>query len=125
MVTWKKRIRDDWSKIAILGVTIGNQDDAIKGKEVEVSAIVDTAGHNADELNVEVVHGPVDLRDNFKVRHVTRLVPQRADSSGNGTVNFSGLIPLSHTGLYGYEIRITPDHPNMAFSHKFNYVRRG
>jgi hypothetical protein len=32
---------------------------------------------------------------------------------------------LTSTGLYGYMVRLTPEHPNLAFSHKFELVHTG
>jgi len=124
MVAWKKRMREDWPRISITKVEVGNEDNAVKGKEVEVFATVDTVGHHPVELRVEVLHGPVDLWDNFKVRRFTRLEPDEANSHEGGPVVFSGFIPLNHTGLYGCEVRVTPDHPNLALSHRFHLVRR-
>lgn len=125
MVAWKKKIREDWTRIAVRDVHVTNESDAIKGKEVEVSVSVETAGHSPGELRVELLHGPIDLWDNFKVRNVTRLSPQDGDSQADGVAVFSGFIPLLQTGLYGYFVRIVPDHPNLAYSHGFHLVQRG
>lgn len=124
MVAWKKRMREDWARISITNVEVGNEDNAVKGKEVEVFVTVDTAGHHPVELRVEVLHGPVDLWDNFKERRFTRLEPDEANSHEGGPVVFSGFIPLNHTGLYGFEVRVAPDHPNLAFAHSFHLVHR-
>jgi starch phosphorylase len=122
MVDWKTNILSDWDRIAILNVEVLNEKDAVRGKEVEVAVTVDTAGRHPDELRIELSHGPIDLWDNFKVRYSTRLTHE---STEHGHVLFSGMIPISHTGLYGYEVRITPEHPNLAFSHRLNHVLRG
>jgi len=71
---------------------------------------------------VALIHGPIDLWDNFKMRHVTRLRPAQAKYDGSNPVIFSEKIPLSYTGLYGYRIRITPEHPNLAPSQRFALV---
>lgn len=124
MVAWKKRMKEDWPRISITNVEVGNEDNAIKGKEVEVFATVDTGGHDPLELRVEVLHGPVDLWDNFKVRRFTRLEPDETNAHEGGLVVFSGFLPVNHTGLYGLEVRVTPDHPNLALSSRFHLVHR-
>jgi starch phosphorylase len=124
MVAWKRNIKEDWQNIAIVNVEVRDQDRAVKGKEAELIVSVDRAGHRPDELTVEVVHGPLDLWDNFKVRYITRLNPWNSESSDAGPVKFGGFIPLSYTGLYGYEVRITPAHPNLPFSQRFDLVHR-
>lgn len=125
MVAWKKAIRRDWKKVAVVDVVIKDSDDAIQGRDIEIRAMINTAGHSPDELNVEVLHGPLDLWDNFKVRYVAQLTAMQPAPQDGSPVAFSGLIPLHHTGLYGYEVRITPCHPNLSFSHRFAYVHRG
>ncbi len=125
MVEWKKKIREDWHKMVIRDVEVSNEAQALKGKDVEVTVSVDTAGHSPSELRVELLYGPIDLWDNFKVRHVTRLAPKSEALQSEGAALFSGLIPLLHTGLYGYMVRIMPEHPNLAYSHGFHLVHRG
>lgn len=124
-VVWKKKIGQDWPKITIKKVEVRDEAEAVKGKDLEVNVLVDTAGHNPDELNVELLHGPVDLWDNFIVQHVTRLITANSNPELNGDVLFSGYIPISHAGQYGYVVQITPNHPNLAFSKKFDVVHRG
>ncbi|HMK36629.1 MAG TPA: alpha-glucan family phosphorylase [Desulfomonilaceae bacterium] len=124
MVSWKKKIEEDWPKISIKSIEVRDEHEALNGKDMEVNVIVKTAGHSPEELNVELLHGPVDLWDKFKVRHITRLAADTSSPETDDEVLFSGFIPLSHTGLYGYLVQITPDHPNLAFSHRFDVVHR-
>ena len=116
MVAWKNKLGADWQNIRIKTVEVRNEEEAVKGKEIEVVAVVDTAGHRPNELKVELLHGPIDIWENFKVRHVTRLDSDSSSPEDNGDVIFSGFIPISHTGLYGYVVRISPEHPNLPFS---------
>ncbi len=125
MMAWKKSIREDWDKIAIRHIEIPDETNAMKGRQLEVKVAIDTAGHRPDELKVELLHGPLDLRENFKECRVTRLSSDMKEAVSNGEILFSGLIPLTHTGLYGYLVRLTPEHPNLAFSHKFELVHTG
>ena len=125
MVAWKKKIKEDWAKITIRSVNVSNEFEAVKGKDVEVTVVVDTAGHSPDELKVELLHGPVDLWDNFKVRHITRLAAKNHGIPQDGEGIFSGMIPLGQTGLYGYVVRVTPSHPNLAYSRGFDLIHRG
>jgi len=124
-MAWKRKIREDWPKIRIVDVKVQDEAEAVQGQDLEVVVTVDPAGHAPHELNVQLVHGPIDLWENFKVRNIARLAPRSTPEAGNGEVVFSGYIPLSHAGLYGYEVRITPDHPNLPLSEGFDLVHRG
>jgi starch phosphorylase len=125
MVAWKKKMENDWNRIAIRKVEILDETLAKKGKPVEVIVSVDTAGHNPNEVKAELLHGPIDLWENFKECQVTRLTPDLSRPGTDGGIIFSGLMPLTYTGLYGYMVRLTPEHPNLPFSQSFDLVHRG
>ncbi len=125
MVEWQKSIRNDWSKIAVRTVEVRNESVAVKGRDIEVVVTADTAGHKPSEFSVELLHGPLDLKDSFKVRYVTPLEASPRPPDANGDVEFSGRIPLSHSGLYGYTVRVTPYHKNLPLSQVFDLVCRG
>jgi len=124
MVAWKKHIKEEWDKIHIIDVTTPSGDVPSKGKNLEMNVVVDTAGHNPNEFRVELLYGPIDLNDNFKVRYST-LLSANESPTDDGKVLFQGSIPLDHTGLYGYMVRITPEHPNLSLSQRFELVHRG
>jgi starch phosphorylase len=124
MVAWKKQITKDWHALRILDVTVDDSDKAIKDHPVDISVTVDTAGHNPDELKVEIFHGPIDTYEEFKVRHVTVLENFR-HSQTNGAFIFSGKIPLLYTGLYGYSVRVTPQMPYLPVSESYDLILRG
>ncbi len=73
MVAWKNKMREDWSRITIKTLQVRDETNAIKNKSLEVDVTVSTAGHDPSELKVEILHGPVDMWDNFIVRHSTEL----------------------------------------------------
>jgi glycogen phosphorylase len=125
MVAWKKKMAEDWDRIIIKKVEIPNEALATKGKPVEVIVSVDAAGHGPDEVKVELLHGPIDLWENFKDCKVTRLDPDPTRSGSDGEIIFSGLMPLTNTGLYGYMVRLTPEHSSLPFSQSFELVHRG
>ena len=124
MVAWKKQITKDWPNLKILDVNVDDQTHAIKGRQLDVSVTIDTAGHNPDELKVEIFHGPINTYEEFKVRNVAVLENFRRAQS-NGSFVFSGKIPLLHTGLYGYSVRITPYMPYLPVSDSYELMLRG
>lgn len=124
MVAWKKRITKDWPSLKIVGVTVDNQSNAIKDHKIDISVTLNVAGHNPDELKVEILHGPINTYDEFKVRHVTVLDKFR-HVENNGDFVYSGQIPLLYSGLYGYAVRITPYAPYLPVSESYELMLRG
>ncbi|MFH0823000.1 MAG: alpha-glucan family phosphorylase, partial [Pseudomonadota bacterium] len=125
LVSWKRLINGEWGNQRIIDVRVMDGDASLKGRSVEATAILEIAGLRADDLAVEIVHGPIDLWDNFKVRRVSRLRPVSPTPDGEGKVTFVGEIPLGDTGLYGYVLRVTPDHELLPQSGKFKLVQKG
>ncbi len=124
MVAWKKQITKDWQSLKIVGVAVDNHAKAIKDHKLDISVTVNVAGHNPDELKVEILHGPINTYDEFKVRHVTVLDRFRHVES-NGDFVYSGEIPLLYSGLYGYAVRITPYAPYLPVSDSYELMLRG
>jgi starch phosphorylase len=124
MVAWKKQITKDWQSLKIVGVTVDNHAKAIKDHKLDISVTVNVAGHNPDELKVEILHGPINTYDEFKVRHVTVLDRFR-HVENNGDFVYSGEIPLLYSGLYGYAVRITPYAPYLPVSDSYELMLRG
>jgi glycogen phosphorylase len=125
LVAWKRTIGADWNKLSILDISVSNHSERLKGKSVEIQVKIDTAGHNPNEFKVELLHGPIDLWDSFKVRHIARLYPPINGDSDNGSFIFKGEIPLTGTGLYGYGVRVTPQFPGLPSSEGFDLMLRG
>lgn len=124
LVAWKGMVRDNWSGIAVLEVAVKKGGAAVKGEDLPIEVKLEIPGFKPDHLRVEVIHGPLDSSDRFKCRNVTRLSPGESSEASQNKVVFKGNARLTTTGLYGYEVRITPQHPNMAFSQRFNFTLR-
>ena len=125
LVQWKKNIERSWAKIEIRDVTVSNDSEYLKGKNVDVQVRISSAGHGPDELKVELLHGPIDLWDKFKTRNVKRLDPAADSSHENGDLIFKGEIPLTQTGLYGYGVRVTPKFPALPSLEWYDSIIRG
>jgi starch phosphorylase len=124
MVAWKKHIAGNWSRINIKSVEIMNDREYLAGKEVEVFVTIDTVDHAPEELEVKVVHGPVDLWDQFTQYSFTKLSAQNGNEPSPGEIKFGGKLKLSHTGRYGYEVLVTPFNEYLPNSQKFDLVLR-
>jgi starch phosphorylase len=125
LVSWHKDLKQEWHGVQIRKVEIPPEEESLKGRSVKVKAYVDTGGRNPDDLLVEVLHGPIDLWDNFLERYIARLKPSDQEGGPAGETVFSGGMPLEHAGLYGYLVRITANNPNLPPTKKHEIVRIG
>ncbi|MGD9817376.1 MAG: alpha-glucan family phosphorylase [Desulfomonilaceae bacterium] len=124
MNAWKKQITKDWPGFKIVDVNIGDQTNVTMGHQLDISVTIDTAGHNPDEIKVEILHGPINAYEEFKVRHVTTLENFRHSQEGGAFV-FSGKLTLMYSGLYGYSVRVTPYMPFLPLSESYDLLLRG
>jgi len=63
-----------------------------------------------DDVTVEVVYGRPDEDDEIvqpSYATLTAEVPEVAE----GTVRYSGEVPLERAGPFGYTVRVLPNHP--------------
>ncbi|MDD3472424.1 MAG: alpha-glucan family phosphorylase, partial [Syntrophaceae bacterium] len=124
MNAWKKQITKDWHAFKIVEVNVGDQTNVTMGHQLDISVTIDTAGHNPDEIKVEILHGPINAYEEFKVRHVTTLENFR-HAQGSGAFVFSGKLTLMYSGLYGYLVRVTPYTPFLPVSESYDLLLRG
>lgn len=125
LVAWHKGLKREWRQVSINKVQTSDGDEALKGRTIEVNVHVNTGERRADDLHVEILHGPIDLWDNFVERNATTLEPAVNASSTAGETVYSGAVPLERAGLYGYVVRITANNPNLPPSKRFEIVKIG
>ncbi len=125
MVSWKNQISNDWESIRIDDVEVFTEGEALSGKEIEVKVKIANYGHNSSDFRVELLHGPIDIWDNFVERHITMLGTNNGNESNSDDIVFTGRMKLSHTGLYGYIVQLTAQHPYQPYSQRFSLLHRG
>ncbi|MGK3850832.1 hypothetical protein ABI057_15670, partial [Enterococcus faecium] len=60
---WKRRVRESWPKVEVRRVESGITGRVAVGAEIAVAAWVDLDGLSADDIEVQLVVGPVDADD--------------------------------------------------------------
>ncbi|NNH02736.1 alpha-glucan family phosphorylase [Microbacterium ulmi] len=105
------RVRAAWPKVHIENVdSSGIPQQAQAGDVLEVRAAVRLDGLAADDVAVELAYGRTDENDALAHdRVVHRLRP--AGPALDGVTTFTGTLPLTVTGTFGYSVRAVPTHP--------------
>jgi starch phosphorylase len=108
---WRTRVTSAWSDLSL------RIEEAEKQKEVPVGAAVGVAVRanlgplSAEDVSVEIYHGPLDATGEIKDGGIVRARHDGRD--GDGDI-FRAEIPCGVTGRYGYTARILPRHPDMV-----------
>ena len=108
------RVRDSWRDVRVDTVdSSGIPAQAQSGDSLQVTAGVLLDGLSIDDVAVELVYGRTDEDDALVREHsVYRLTPN--GDAVEGVTQFTGTLPLSVTGSFGYTVRVVPTHPQLV-----------
>ncbi|HEY9309144.1 MAG TPA: alpha-glucan family phosphorylase [Microbacterium sp.] len=116
------RIKAAWNRISIASVdSSGIPAQAQAGDALEVRADVRLDGLSPDDVAVELLYGRTDEDDALARDHsVYRLSP--TGDGVDGIRTFTGTLPLSVTGTFGYTVRVRPAHPQLVSPVELGFV---
>lgn len=108
------RVKEAWPRISVAGVdSSGIPSQAQAGDRLEVSAAVRLDGLSPDDVAVELAYGRTNEDDALAGDHsVHRLSP--GGPAVDGVTTFTGTLPLTVTGTFGYTVRVVPSHPQLV-----------
>ncbi|MDP9418847.1 MAG: alpha-glucan family phosphorylase [Actinomycetota bacterium] len=111
LAAWKERIAASWK-----GVHIDALDtDAAAldlGTEREVEVVVALGDLGPDDVEVQLLHGPVGRNDELQAATVVTLA--LAGPVEDDHLRYRGGFTCDRTGRYGLTVRIVPSHPDLV-----------
>lgn len=114
LAAWKRRVALAWPDVSILRV----EDDhgsrvAERGADRVVEVEVSLGSLSADDIAVELLHGPVVAGDEMENTTTVRL--ERVGSGdAPGHFRYRGSFACHQAGRHGFAIRVVPDHPDLT-----------
>lgn len=108
------RVRRSWPEVRVDNVdSSGIPQQAQAGDTLEVNAGVRLDGLSPDDVAVELAYGRTNEDDALARDHsVYRLSP--VGPAVDGVTTFTGVLPLTVTGTFGYTVRVVPTHPQLV-----------
>jgi len=108
------RVKDAWRDVRVVNVdSSGIPQQAQAGDRLEVRAFVRLDGLSPDDVAVELAYGRTNEDDALARDHsVYRLSP--VGDAADGVTTFTGVLPLTVTGTFGYTVRVVPSHPQLV-----------
>ncbi|MEY2434068.1 MAG: glycogen phosphorylase [Acidimicrobiaceae bacterium] len=113
LAAWKARVLAAWDDVEILSVET-DVSVASLGTDRSVEAEVSLGSLNADDVEVQLLHGPVGQHDELENPTVVTMSP--ADEGGSGSLRYRGVFSCSRAGRYGFTVRVVPSHPDAITS---------
>jgi glycogen phosphorylase len=113
LAAYRRRAFDAWPQIEVTDVdSTGLPDTPVLGSKLTLTATVQLAGLQPDEVAVQAVIGRVDGGDAL-VDPLTVEMTHAGTASGGGEI-FSTTTPLPVAGAVGYTVRVLPSNPMLA-----------
>ncbi|WP_171013199.1 alpha-glucan family phosphorylase [Microbacterium sp. 2FI] len=108
------RVKDAWINVRVDNVdSSGIPQQAQAGDRLEVRAGVRLDGLSPEDVAVELAYGRTNEDDALAADHsVYRLSP--VGDAVDGVTTFTGTLPLTVTGTFGYTVRVVPSHPQLV-----------
>jgi starch phosphorylase len=111
LAAWKSWVAGAWKDVAVRHVESSVEGDPTLGGQLQLRAEVGLSGLKSADVQVQAVFGPVDADNRITSPSTVSLtLADERDHTGF----FTGAIPLSKAGAFGYTVRVMPTHPLLA-----------
>ena len=123
--TWKNKMERLWDKVH-LAVKNGHgmEDDSrilSAGEEREISLLVNSAGIDPDELEVEII---LERQDAYKGHQSMKIIPMGLVSkNADNQLEYKANVIAENDGSYWYNCRVLPVHPDMFNAHEVKLIK--
>jgi starch phosphorylase len=122
LAQWKQRVMAAWPHVQIdYAEASGISDSPEVGSVLPVEVWVELGQLGVDDVDVQVVHGRVDVNDTLSEATVTSL--DASSQLEGGRHRFSGDVLLDRTGPFGWTVRVLPRHELLASPAETRLVR--
>ncbi|MGH3913260.1 MAG: alpha-glucan family phosphorylase [Pseudonocardiaceae bacterium] len=123
LAAYRSRIRASWLRVRVAQVdTSGLPDTPELGSQITVRAVVELAGLQPPDVEVQAIVGRVDDRDELRDTLVVPMTPVSSGDLSGENRRFEATLHLPHAGLLGYTVRVLPRHPLMASPAEFGLL---
>ena len=113
LAAWKQRVREAWHAVHVDRVD-GDLSAADLGGARQVEAVVALGELAADDVDVQLIHGPVGQAEELTSRSIVSMTP--AGTEDDHHARYTGSLQTEHAGRYGFTVRVVPRHPDLVSS---------
>ena len=111
LAMWRQKIMTNWDQVLINQINVHDGTPVPVAGQLRIGADIFLNELDPLDVDAEIYFGPLSFKDEFTERDTVQM--KAVDSDGNGNHHFEGEIPCSHTGKYGFTIRIMPSRRKM------------
>lgn len=112
---WKQRVGTAWTGVGIESVETNGAVPDLGGRHT-VEAVVALGSLTGDDVEVQLVHGPVGQNDELSVAGTVAMEPvtdATPDADGRAA-RYVGGFDCDQAGRYGFTVRVVPHHADLV-----------
>ncbi|SDL49792.1 alpha-glucan family phosphorylase [Nonomuraea jiangxiensis] len=118
---WRVRVTRAWPGVRVEHVEAAGVDDTPEvGASIELRATIALGDLEVGDVLVQAAYGRVGPHDELVRPAYARLEVAAVDDDGHA--HYTGVVPLDHTGAFGYTVRVVPDHPLLVTAGELGLV---
>jgi starch phosphorylase len=110
LAAWKERVLKAWDGVEVLAVET-NVSVASLGADRTVDVEIALGELSAEDVEVQLVHGPVGQNDELAP---PTIVAMSAASADGPNLRYRGAFSCERSGRYGFTVRVVPSHADVA-----------
>jgi starch phosphorylase len=111
LAAWKRRVREEWRGVRVAW-TEADTGMAELGGSRHVEASVALGALSPDDVDVQLLHGPVGSGGELSSLATVSMVPQ--GTLDDGTTRYRGTLQAAEAGRYGFTVRVVPRHADLV-----------
>ena len=112
LAEWKGKLHRFWPDLRVESVEAAVATKVQVGDDMRVRARVRLGGLGADDVAVQIFHGPIDIHGNISEGEI---VPMTFSGQTDGDLSlFSGAIRYFKSGRHGFTVRVLPHHDDLS-----------
>lgn len=123
LTAWKEAMKQEWDKISINRIETENQDNLVVGGSFHVKVYINLNKIEPKDVSIDLYYGPLDSKAYFLSSDVITLIQYKA--AKNGDYVYTGNIPCTKTGKFGFQVRILPKHELLTDSYALGLILWG
>lgn len=110
---WRLKVTKGWPGVRVEHVEASGVGDTPEvGASLDLRATIALGDLDPEDVLVEAAYGQVGAHDELIRPEYVELVTDGRDDDGRA--HYTGVVPLSRTGAFGYTVRVVPRHPLIA-----------
>ena len=109
---WKHHVVEGWSDVAVGEIESDSQAVDL-GRDRSVSAEVALGTLGPDDVDVQLLHGPVGPTDELTDTSIATMTLRSPAAAKDGAYRYEGSFTCERAGRYGFTVRVVPAHPDL------------